>query len=86
MRGTVSNMETRTDKSDGWRVASLAIALLGIPALYALSIGPAACLAKHGFIGIPFLHAFYRPVMFMADHVQWTQQPIYAWINLWTAL
>lgn len=79
-------MTTRMDKSDGWRVASLALAILGIPALYALSVGPAACLAKHGFIGIPLLHAFYHPLMFVADRVDFIQHPVGAWINLWTAL
>ena len=80
-------MSDYKERSSGAVVIALALlVLLGLPVLYALSIGPIAWLANHGYLSqwlLEVLSVVYWPLECVAHSSEWTEQWAEWYIEFW---
>ena len=69
---------------DRRRVKTLAVSILALIALYALSLGPACLLIKKGVIPEKIGAFAYHPLIFVVGHVAFVRGPYLAYLHWWT--
>jgi hypothetical protein len=71
--------ETREGRSTRWAVV---LALLLLPALYALSLGPVKLAVVHTGQGVRAYVTFYRPLFWLHDHTP-LRGPLEWYVERW---
>lgn len=78
-------MKERDDKRGGSGCAITGIALILLPVLYMLGIGPASALAKNWPVTSDLVRTLYLPVTVVTDRFLPFQYALDWYIQLWTS-
>ena len=77
-------------KSSGGRaIAAVVIAVIGLPIVYVLSVGPAAWLSVNNYLSPQMEHmleAFYFPLAWAVNNSEWASSVMIAYMSLWVEM
>lgn len=69
------------DRNSGGKYGELILALIIVPIVYVLSIGPVVALTEKTRLG-PYLETIYLPVILLHEHT-FLEKPLEAYSELW---